>query len=151
MSDIKNILFAEDSPQDVEMTLAALAEHNLANEVVVVDDGEGVLEYLYYQGRFAARPVGNPAFILLDLKMPKVDGLEVLRRIKKDPKLSSIPVVMLTSSREEMDLAKSYELGANAYVVKPIDFPSFIDAVKQLGIFWAIHNQPPPDSVRKRS
>ena len=101
MSDIKNILFAEDSPQDVEMTLAALAEHNLANEVVVVDDGEGVLEYLYYQGRFAARPVGNPAFILLDLKMPKVDGLEVLRRIKKDPKLSSIPVVMLTSSREK--------------------------------------------------
>jgi CheY-like chemotaxis protein len=149
MSEIKQILLAEDSPQDVEMTLAALGEHNLANEVVVVDDGEGVLDYLYLRGRFAQRAAGNPAFILLDLKMPKVDGLAVLRTIKKDPPLSLIPVIMLTSSREEFDLAQCYALGANAYVVKPIDFASFMDAVKQLGIFWAVHNQPPPGSVRK--
>jgi len=149
MTQIKSILFAEDSPQDVEMTLAALAEHNLADEVVVVNDGEAVLNYLYHRGPYTKRPAGNPAFILLDLKMPKVDGLEVLRAIKQDPDLKSIPVVMLTSSREEPDLAQSYRLGANAYVVKPIDFAAFVDAVKQLGIFWAVYNQPPPNSVRR--
>ncbi|MBW8781773.1 MAG: response regulator [Verrucomicrobia bacterium] len=149
MSELKSILFAEDSPLDVEMTLAALSEHNLANEVVVVCDGEEALDYLYFRGRFKLRANGNPAVVLLDLKMPKVDGLEVLRTLKSDEQLRNIPVVMLTSSREEQDLVRSYNAGANAYVVKPVDFQAFVEAVKQVGTFWAIHNQPPPGSIRK--
>jgi CheY-like chemotaxis protein len=146
MNELRSILLAEDNPNDVELTLAAFSEYNLVNEVFVVSDGEQALDYLYQRGRFKARPNGNPAVILLDLKMPKVDGLEVLRTIKQDEKLKSIPVVMLTSSREEPDLVRSYQLGVNAYVVKPVDFQSFTDAVKQLGAFWALFNEPPPGS-----
>lgn len=138
------ILLAEDSPQDVEMTLAAFAEHKLSNEIIVVNDGEQALDYLFSRGRFESRPAGNPILVLLDLKMPKVDGLEVLRQIKQDDALRSTPVVMLTSSREEQDIVRSYRLGINAYVVKPVDFHAFIEAVKQLGTFWTIHNEPPP-------
>jgi CheY-like chemotaxis protein len=144
MSEPKRILLAEDSPQDVEMTLEAFSQHHLINEIIVVNDGEQALDYLYSRGRFAGRPPGNPVLVLLDLKMPKVDGLEVLRTIKSDDRLRTTPVVMLTSSREEQDVVRSYRLGINAYVVKPVDFHSFIEAVKQLGAFWAIHNEPPP-------
>jgi CheY-like chemotaxis protein len=144
MKELRSILLAEDNPNDVELTLAAFSEHNLANEVFVVSDGEEALDYLYQRGRFKERPDGNPAVILLDLKMPKVDGLEVLRTIKQDEKLKNIPVVMLTSSREEPDLVRSYQLGVNAYVVKPVGFQSFMNAVKQIGVFWAIFNEPPP-------
>lgn len=147
MNEIHSILFAEDNPHDVELTLSALAEHNLANEVVVVSDGAEALDYLYCRGRFQGRTDGHPALVLLDLKMPKVDGLGVLRAIKQDEKLRVIPIVMLTSSREEQDLVNSYQLGVNAYVVKPVDFQTFVDAVKQLGIFWAMHNQPPVGCV----
>jgi CheY-like chemotaxis protein len=146
MNELRSILLAEDNPNDVELTLTAFSEHNLANEVFVVSDGEEALDYLFQRGRFKARPNGNPAVILLDLKMPKVDGLEVLRTIKQDEKLKSIPVVMLTSSREEPDLVRSYQLGVNAYVVKPVGFQSFMDAVKQIGVFWGIFNEPPPGS-----
>ncbi len=147
MSEPKRILLAEDSPQDVEMTLEALSQHHLINEVVVVNDGEQALDYLFCRGRYAGRTTGNPVLVLLDLKMPKVDGLEVLRSIKADEDLRTTPVVMLTSSREEQDVVQSYRLGINAYVVKPVDFHSFIEAVKQLGAFWTIHNEPPPNSV----
>lgn len=143
MNQIRKILFAEDNPNDVELTLTALAEHNLANEVVVVSDGAEALDYLYARGRFKGRTDGHPALVLLDLKMPKIDGLGVLRVLKQDENLRVIPIVMLTSSREEQDLIRSYQLGVNAYVVKPVDFQSFIEAVKQLGVFWAMHNQPP--------
>jgi CheY-like chemotaxis protein len=149
MSEIKSILLVEDNPNDVEMTLAALADHNLINEVVVAHDGEEALDYLFARGRFRLRAAGNPAVLLLDLKMPKVDGLEVLRIVKSDAKLKSIPVVMLTSSREEQDLVRSYELGTNAYVVKPVDFKEFVEAVKHLGAFWVLHNEPPPGSARR--
>jgi CheY-like chemotaxis protein len=144
MNAIHSILLVEDNPQDVELTLAALGEHHLANEVVVATDGEEALDFLYQRGRFKMRTSGNPAVVLLDLKMPKVDGLEVLRTIKQEEKLRTIPVVMLTSSREEQDLVRSYGLGVNAYVVKPVDFQGFVDAVKQVGVFWAVHNEPPP-------
>ena len=147
MSQLHSILFAEDNPQDIELTLAALAEHNLANEVVVVNDGEQALDYLHCRGRFKMRGNGNPVVVLLDIKMPKIDGLEVLRVIKQDESLKHIPVVMLTSSREEPDLQRAYDLGVNAYVVKPVDFQAFVEAVKQLGVFWAVHNEPPPGSV----
>ena len=149
MSQLHSILFAEDNPQDIELTLAALAEHNLANEVVVVNDGEQALDYLYHRGRFTRRADGHPVVVLLDIKMPKVDGLEVLRTIKQDDSLKNIPVVMLTSSREEPDLQRAYQLGVNAYVVKPVDFQAFVEAVKRLGVFWAVHNEPPPGSVRR--
>jgi CheY-like chemotaxis protein len=149
MADLKRILLAEDNPKDVELTLAALEEYNLANEVVVVNDGAEALDYLYRRGKFALRADSNPAVVLLDLKMPKVDGLEVLRTIKSDPDLKTIPVVMLTSSREENDLIESYRLGVNAYVVKPVDFQQFVDAVKKLGSFWALLNEAPPGSVGK--
>jgi CheY-like chemotaxis protein len=149
MAEVKRILLAEDNPKDVELTLAALDEYHLANEVVVANDGSEALDYLYRRGRFATRPVGNPVVVLLDLKMPKVDGLEVLKTIKADPNMKSIPTVVLTSSREGQDLVKSYNMGANAYVVKPIGFQAFMDAVKHLGAFWALINEPPPGSLRK--
>ncbi len=149
IAEINRILLVEDSPQDVELTLEALSEHNLANEVVALGDGEQALDYLYARGKFQGRKNGNPALVLLDLKMPKVDGLEVLRTMKTDPKLKTIPVVMLTSSREEKDLVESYRLGVNAYVVKPVDFQEFVKAVRQLGVFWAVINEPPPATLAR--
>jgi CheY-like chemotaxis protein len=140
---IKRILLAEDNPKDIELSMAAFEEHNLANEVVVVRNGADALDYLYRRGTFASRPEGNPAVVLLDLKMPKVDGMEVLRQLKSDEQMKVIPIVILTSSREEQDLIKGYSLGVNAYVVKPIDFAQLLDAVKQLGLFWAVLNEPP--------
>jgi CheY-like chemotaxis protein len=136
----------EDDPRDVELSLTALEDYNLANEVVVVRDGEEALNYLTYQGQYAARASGNPAVMLLDLKLPKVDGLEVLRQVKLNEKLKMIPVVVLTSSHEEKDLVASYTLGVNAYVVKPVDFHQFVNAIKELGVFWAVINAPPPGS-----
>jgi CheY-like chemotaxis protein len=140
----------EDDPKDVELTLTALEEYKLANEVVVTRDGEEALDYLYYRGNFTTRTPGNPAVLLLDLKLPKVDGLEVLQQIKSDEQLRMIPVVVLTSSREERDMIASYTLGVNAYVVKPVDVHEFVNAIKELGIFWAVINEPPPGSVRKK-
>jgi CheY-like chemotaxis protein len=140
----KRILLAEDSPQDVEMTLAAMDEFELANEVAVVSNGAEALDYLYGRGKFAAHGNGLPVVVLLDLKMPKVDGLEVLRTLKADPELRRIPVVMITSSREEQDLVRSYDMGVNAYVVKPVDFKQFTDSVRKLSCFWAMINEPPP-------
>ena len=150
MAELKPILLVEDSPNDVELTLAALAENHLANEVVVVRDGAEALDYLHRRGIFKLRGKGNPAVVLLDLKLPKVDGLEVLEQLKKDADLQSIPVVMLTSSREEQDLTRSYKLGVNAYVVKPVEFTQFVDSIKELGLFWAVINEPPPGSVTSR-
>ena len=147
MGNPGKILLVEDDPNDVELTLSALAENHLANEVFVVSDGEEALDYLYYQGGYESREEGNPALMLLDLKLPKVDGMEVLKRVKTDPGLRMIPVVMLTSSREEQDLVRSYDLGTNGYVVKPVDFQSFVKAVSGLGLFWAIINHPPPGSA----
>ncbi|MBI5633788.1 MAG: response regulator [Nitrospirae bacterium] len=144
---LKRILLVEDSPNDVELTLEALSEHNLANEVEVAKDGQEALDYLYHEGQFSGRVNGNPAVILLDLKLPKINGLEVLKKIRSDDRLKLIPVVILTSSHEESDRIDSYNLGVNAYVVKPVDFHAFIDAVKGLGIFWAIINEPPPGSL----
>ena len=149
MGELKRILLAEDNPKDVELILTALEECHLANVVVVVHDGAETLDYLYRRGRYAMRDDNCPAVVLLDLKMPKVDGLEVLRTIKRDHNLKAIPVVILTSSREEKDLVESYNLGVNAYVVKPMDFTQFIDAVKQVGAFWAIINEPPPGSLSR--
>jgi CheY-like chemotaxis protein len=148
MTVVRRILLAEDSANDVELTLTALAEHRLANQVDVVRDGAEALDYLHRRGEFGDRAPGNPAVMLLDLKMPKVSGLEVLRAIKADPALMTIPVVMLTSSREEGDLVKSYELGVNAYVVKPVDFADFVGAVRHLGTFWALVNEAPPPTTR---
>ncbi len=149
MDELKRILLAEDDERDIELTLAALEEFNLANEVVVVNDGEEALDYLYFQGKYANRPSGNPAVILLDIKMPKVTGLEVLKQIKSDENLKKIPTVILTSSKEEKDIIEGYSLGVNAFVVKPVDFEEFIQAVKQLGLFWAVINEPPPGSAKK--
>ena len=143
------ILVVEDDPNDVELTLTALEEYNLANEVVVVGNGADALDYLYCRGKFETRSGENPAVMLLDLKLPKVDGLEVLKQVKSDEKMMMIPVVVLTSSREEKDMVASYKLGVNAYVVKPVDFHEFVNAIRELGIFWAIINAPPPGSVRK--
>lgn len=151
MNELGRILIVEDDPKDVELTLTALEEYNLANEVVVTRDGEEALDYLYCRGNFKMRTSDNPAVMLLDLKLPKVDGLEVLQQIKSDEKLRMIPVVVLTSSREERDMVASYKLGVNAYVVKPVDFHEFVNAIKELGIFWAVINEPPPGSVRKSS
>ena len=139
----------EDDPKDVELTLTALEEYNLANEVIVTRDGEQALDYLHCRGEYKTRSSGNPAVMLLDLKLPKVDGLEVLKQIKSDGELRMIPVVVLTSSKEEKDMVASYKLGVNAYVVKPVDFHEFVNAMKELGVFWAIINEPPPGSVRK--
>ena len=149
MSALRRVLLAEDNAKDVELTLAALDEHHLANDVVVVRDGAEAWEYLCREGRYAQRPPGSPAVVLLDLKMPKVDGLEVLRRMRADETLRTIPVVMLTSSREEKDLVESYRLGVNAYVVKPVAFEAFMLSVKSLGLFWAVLNEPPPGTVRR--
>jgi CheY-like chemotaxis protein len=143
------ILLAEDSSQDVELTLSALAEHNITNSVTVARDGAEALDYLCKRGKFAGRENGNPVLVLLDLKMPKVDGLEVLRVVKSDPRLRTIPVVVLTSSREEQDVVRSYELGVNAYVVKPVEFDKFLRAVRDLGLFWMLVNEPPPPQAAR--
>jgi CheY-like chemotaxis protein len=142
------ILLAEDSVQDIELTLNALAENNITNSVTVARDGAEALDYLCKRGKFAGRANGNPVLLLLDLKMPKVDGLEVLRTVKSDPRLRTIPVVVLTSSREEQDVVRSYELGVNAYVVKPVEFDKFLRAVRDLGLFWMLVNEPPPVLAR---
>jgi CheY-like chemotaxis protein len=147
MAELKPILLVEDNPKDIELTLAALADNRLANEVIVVRDGEEALDYLFRRGIFKLRAAGNPAVVLLDLKLPKVDGLEVLEQIKTDAMLRTVPVVMLTSSREEPDLSRSYKLGVNAYVVKPVNFTEFTQAIREIGLFWAVINQPPPGSV----
>lgn len=144
MYEIKTILLAEDNPQDVELTLEALQEHKLANGVVVVNDGVEVMEYLNYEGKYSDRKKGNPVVLLLDIKMPLMDGIEVLEAIRSNEKLKRLPVVMLTASREEPDLKKCYELGVNAYVVKPVNFNNFLDAVKHIGVFWAMLNELPP-------
>ena len=149
MNKIGRILMVEDDAKDVELTLTALEEYNLANEVVVTHDGEQALDYLYCRGEYKTRSKDNPAVMLLDLKLPKVDGLEVLKKIKADERLRIIPVVVLTSSKEEKDMVASYKLGVNAYVVKPVDFHEFANAIKELGVFWAIINEAPPGSVRK--
>ena len=146
-TELKRILLVDDSPRDTELALDALAQHNLANEVVALRDGAEALDYLHRRGPYADRTAGNPAVVMLDLKMPKVDGIEVLRQIKGDSQLKMIPVVVLTSSREEQDLVKSYQLGVNAYIVKPVQFPEFVEAVKIVGAFWAVFNEPPPGSV----
>jgi CheY-like chemotaxis protein len=147
METLKRILLVEDDPKDIELTLAALAEHKLANEVAVVRDGVEALDYLYRRESFAQRPTGNPVVILLDLKMPRMDGVQVLEQIKADEQLGLIPVVVLTSSRESLDLQACYRLGVNAYVVKPVQFVEFVDAVKQTAVFWALINQPPPERM----
>jgi len=149
MDKLGRILMVEDDPKDVELTLTALEEYHLANEVVVARDGQQALDYLYCRGEFSGRGQGNPAVMLLDLKLPKVDGLEVLQKIKSDERLKMIPVVVLTSSQEEKDMMRSYSLGVNAYVVKPVDFHEFVNAVKELGAFWAVINEPPPGSMKK--
>lgn len=149
-TELKRILLVEDNQKDVDLALAALAENELANEVVVVRDGEQALDYLYQRGSYRLRAPGNPAVVLLDLKLPKVSGLEVLEQIKKDLQLKVVPIVMLTSSREEIDLASSYQCGVNAYVVKPVTFSQFVQALRELGVFWAQLNEPPPGSIGRR-
>ncbi len=149
MADLKPILLVEDSPKDIELTLAALEQCQLANAVVIARDGAEALDFLHARGRFEGRPSGDPAVVLLDLKLPKVDGLEVLEHIKGDPSLRQTPVVMLTSSREEQDLVRSYSLGVNAFVVKPVGFEQFFEAIRDLGMFWAVLNEPPPRIFQK--
>jgi DNA-binding response OmpR family regulator len=149
MDLVGRILLVEDDPNDTELTMTALEEYHLSNEVVVAPDGAEALDYLYSRGKFQGRSNGNPAVMLLDLKLPKVDGLEVLKQIKSDDSLRMIPVVVLTSSREERDMVASYKLGVNAYVVKPVDFHEFVNAIKELGVFWAIINEAPPGSIKK--
>jgi CheY-like chemotaxis protein len=144
---LRPILLAEDNPNDVELIVTALKDARLVNEIIVTGDGEQALDFLYRRGRFTGRSTPQPAVVLLDLKMPKVDGSEVLRQIRLDPALSGLPVVVLTSSREESDLLHSYQLGVNAYVVKPVAFEEFIAAVGKLGIFWALVNEPPPEKA----
>jgi CheY-like chemotaxis protein len=145
--ELRRILLVEDSANDIELILAALEENRLANEVVVVRDGEEALDYIYRRGLFKLRMEGNPVVVLLDLKLPKIDGLEVLAQLKSDSEMRVIPVVVLTSSREEQDLIQSYNLGTNGYVVKPVDFHEFVNAIKGVGLFWAVVNQPPPGSL----
>lgn len=147
MGELRTILIAEDNPKDVELTLEALGEHNLANNVVVVRDGVETMDYLRSEGKYKLRKSGLPAVLLLDIKMPRMDGIEVLRAVRDDPALRLLPIVILTSSREEKDLITSYNLGVNAYVVKPVDFKDFIQAVKEIGVFWAIINEVPPESI----
>lgn len=145
MTSVRPILLVEDNLHDIELTLAALNQNSLANEVVVTRDGGAALEFLFCRGEFQDRNTGHPIVVLLDLKMPKVDGLEVLKQMKSDASLRAVPVVMLTSSREEADLVKSYQLGVNAYVVKPVGFQEFVDTIRNLGMFWAVVNEPPPE------
>jgi CheY-like chemotaxis protein len=147
-TEVPAILLAEDNPNDVELTIEALDQHHLANRVTVAHDGVEAMEYLRREGAYSDREPGDPAVVLLDIKMPRKDGLEVLREIRGDPALKRLPVVILTSSREEQDLITSYDLGVNAYVVKPVDFPNFIEAVKELGVFWALINERPPNGVK---
>ena len=151
MAPLKRILLAEDNVHDIELTLSALDEHHLANEVVVVRDGAEALDYLYHRGKYAGHANGLPVVVLLDLKMPKVDGLQVLKEMRADPMLQHIPVVMITSSREEQDLLNSYQLGVNAYVVKPVDFQQFVSSIKEIGFFWAIINEPPPGTLKREA
>ncbi|SPF50534.1 Response regulator with CheY-like receiver domain and winged-helix DNA-binding domain [Syntrophobacter sp. SbD1] len=147
METLKRILLVEDDPKDIELTLTALGEYNFANEIMVVRDGVEALDYLYRRGEFALRLEGNPVVILLDLKMPRLDGVQVLRQLKSDEHMRFVPVVILTSSRESSDLEECYRLGINAYVVKPIRFAEFVEAVKAIGLFWALINEPPPGCV----
>jgi DNA-binding response OmpR family regulator len=149
MNKLGRILMVEDDPKDVELSLTALEEYNLANEVIVARDGVEALDYLYCRGQFAGRASENPAVMLLDLKLPNIDGLEVLQQVKSDDRLKMIPVVVLTSSKEEKDMVASYKLGVNAYVVKPVDFHEFVNAIRELGAFWAVINEPPPGSIKK--
>lgn len=149
MKTFKRILLAEDDPNDVELTISALSDYNLANDILVVRDGVEALDYLYRRGTFAQEPTGNPIVILLDLKMPKLDGIQVLKQIKSDGHLKMIPVVILTSSNESQDLERCYQLGANAYVVKPVKFTDFVEAVRGIGVFWALINEPPPNRAGK--
>lgn len=151
MNGLGRILLVEDDPKDIDLTLAALGEYRLANEVIVVRDGAEALDYLHTKGNYRSRARENPAVVLLDLKLPKVDGLEVLREIRSDERLKLIPVVVLTSSREDRDMVASYKLGVNAYVVKPVDFHEFVNAVKELGVFWAMINEPPPGSIARKN
>ena len=147
MTELRTILLAEDNANDVELTLAALRQNRLLNDVIVVRDGAEALDYLYRRNQFSSRAGGSPVVMLLDLKMPKVDGLEVLRQVKSDPQLRAMPIVVLTSSREEQDLVRSYNFGVNAYVVKPVEFHDFVDAIKLVGGFWAVVNEPPPNGA----
>jgi CheY-like chemotaxis protein len=147
MNFLKRILLVEDSPADAELVMRGLEEYHLANEVLHVRDGVEALDYLYRRGPFADRPEGHPTMVLLDLKMPRIDGTEVLRQLKSDPAMQLIPIIVMTSSREEGDLHRTYSLGANAYVVKPVKFHEFVDAVKQIGSFWAVLNEPPPGTI----
>lgn len=149
MSKLGRILLVEDDSRDIELTLTALEEYNLVNEVVIARDGQEALDYLYARGPFAGREKGRPAVMLLDLKLPKINGLEVLQQVRSDAQLKLLPVVVLTSSHEEKDLVRSYELGVNAYVVKPVDFYAFVNAIKELGVFWAVINEPPPGSMKR--
>lgn len=142
-TEVKRILIVDDSPKDIELAIAALSEKNLANEVDIAEDGEEALDYLHKRGKFSDRLNGNPAVILLDIKMPKMNGIEVLKHIREDPKFKIIPIIMVTSSREEKDLVESYKLGANAYIVKPVDIAQFMESIKTLGQFWAVINQQP--------
>jgi CheY-like chemotaxis protein len=151
MGLLKRILLVEDSPADAELAMRGLAEYRLANEVLHVRDGVEALDYLYRRGAFAARAEGHPALVLLDLKMPRLDGTEVLRQLKSDPVMQTIPIVVMTSSREDGDLNTTYALGANAYVVKPVKFHEFVDAVKQVGSFWGVLNEPPPGTIPQSS
>jgi CheY-like chemotaxis protein len=151
VNGLGRILLVEDDPKDIDLTLAALGEYKLANEVIVVRDGAEALDYLHTKGNYRSRARENPAVVLLDLKLPKVDGLEVLREIRSDERLKLIPVVVLTSSREDRDMVASYKLGVNAYVVKPVDFHEFVNAVKELGVFWAVINEPPPGSIARKN
>jgi CheY-like chemotaxis protein len=148
MNTFKRVLLVEDDPKDIELTLTALDGYNLANEVVIARDGVEALDYLYRRGTFAERPAGQPVVILLDLKMPKLDGIQVLRQLKADEQMRLIPVVILTSSRESRDLEECYRLGVNAYVVKPVRFADFVEAVRQIGVFWALINELPPGDVK---
>ena len=146
MNILRTILLVDDSPRDTELALDALEKYKIANEIVTLRDGAEAFDYLFHRGPYAETKPPRPVVVLLDLKMPKVDGLEVLRQIKSDPQLKLIPVVVMTSSREEQDVVKSYELGVNAYIVKPVNFHAFVDSVNQLGSFWAVLNEPPPRS-----
>lgn len=144
MNSLRPILLAEDNPADVELTMEAFRAAHIANEIIHLPDGEAVLDWLQARGAYATRPPGLPALLVLDLKMPKVDGLEVLQQLKSDSRFRTLPVVILTSSREEQDVVQSYHLGVNAYVVKPVDYHAFIEAVGRLGVFWALINEPAP-------